>query len=235
MTSIQERQKQEVAAHALEVVEPDLHPDLPIGVGTGTTADCFIDALAALRGRFAGAVASSERSAARLAGHGIAVLDVNDVTELPVYVDGADEVTSALAMLKGGGGALTREKIVAAIARRFICIVDASKLVARLGRFPLPIEVIPMARAYVVRQLHALGGPGVTVHVRSGAGGQPFMTDNGNVILDVGGLQISDAQALERQIDAVVGVVSNGLFACRGADLLLVGGPDGVKTMAPSG
>ena len=191
-----------------------------VGVGTGSTANFFIDALGAMRDRIAGAVASSEASAARLCALGIPLLDLNDVTDMPVYVDGADEVTSQLAMIKGGGGALTREKIVGAVARTFVCIADGSKLVTTLGRFPLPVEVIPMARAHVARALEALGGRPV---LRAG-----FKTDNGNVILDVHGLSITDPVALETHIDGITGVVTVGLFARRPADILLLGGPDGV-------
>ena len=197
-----------------------------IGVGTGTTANFFIDELAKIKERIAGAVASSEASAQRLAGHGIRVLDLNDVSELPVYVDGADEITEQLAMIKGGGGALTREKIVAAVAGKFVCIADASKLVPVLGRFPLPIEVIPMARAHVARQLEKLGG-----QPRERAG---FVTDNGNVILDLSGLSIADPVGLEERINDIVGVVTNGLFARRPADVLLLGTPQGVRTLSRS-
>ncbi len=194
-----------------------------VGVGTGSTANHFIDALGAMRGHIRGAVASSEATAARLAAHGIPVLDLNDVSDLPVYVDGADEVTPGLAMIKGGGGALTREKIVGAVARRFVCIADGSKLVDTLGRFPLPVEVIPMARAHVARQLAALGG---TPLLREG-----FVTDNGNLILDVRGLTITDPAGTESRINQIPGVVTVGLFALRPADVLLLGTPDGVRTL----
>lgn len=194
-----------------------------VGVGTGSTANHFIDALGAMRGRIRGAVASSEATAARLAAHGIPVLDLNDVSDLPVYVDGADEITPGLAMIKGGGGALTREKIVGAVARQFVCIADGSKLVDALGRFPLPVEVIPMARAHVARQLAALGGTPV---LREG-----FVTDNGNLILDVRGLTITDPAATESRINQIPGVVTVGLFALRPADVLLLGTPDGVRTL----
>jgi ribose 5-phosphate isomerase A len=194
-----------------------------IGVGTGTTANFFIDELAKIKARVTGAVASSESSARRLAGHGIRVLDLNDVNDLPVYVDGADEITDRLAMVKGGGGALTREKIAAAVAGKFVCIADASKLVPVLGAFPLPVEVIPMARAYVTRELETLGG-----RPRERAG---FVTDNGNVILDVSGLSIPDPVGLEERINNIVGVVTNGLFARRPADVLLLGTPHGVRTL----
>jgi ribose 5-phosphate isomerase A len=192
-----------------------------IGVGTGSTADFFIDELAALGSRIPGAVASSERSAQRLAAAGVRLVDLNEVESLAVYIDGADEVDAGFAMIKGGGGALTREKIVAAVARTFVCIADHSKLVPVLGRFPLPVEVIPMARAHVSRQLMRLGG---TPRLRAG-----FVTDNGNVIIDVHGLQIRAAAELEQRIDGIVGVVTNGLFARRGADVLLLGTPDGVR------
>jgi ribose 5-phosphate isomerase A len=195
--------------------------DAIVGVGTGSTANFFIDELARMKHRIRGAVASSEASAKRLAGHGIPVLDLNEVEDIPVYVDGADEITGALAMIKGGGGALTREKIVAAVARRFVCVADASKLVERLGRFPLPVEVIPMARAYVARELAALGGQ---PKLREG-----FVTDNGNVILDVHGLSIADPAALEQRLNDIVGVVTNGLFARRPADVLLLATAEGVR------
>jgi len=195
-----------------------------IGVGSGTTANFFIDALGKIKDRVAGTVASSDASAKRLAGHGLRVLDLNEVGELPVYIDGADEITEQLAMIKGGGGALTREKIVAAAAGKFVCIADATKLVPTLGRFPLPVEVIPMARAHVARQLAQLGG-----QPKERAG---FVTDNGNVILDVSGLSIPDPAGLEQRINDIVGVVTNGLFARRPADVLLLGTPQGVRTLS---
>jgi ribose 5-phosphate isomerase A len=212
----QDQKKRLVAAAALEFV-PD---DCVVGVGTGSTANCFIDALASRRERLRGAVASSEASAARLRAAGIPVLDLNDAGELPVYVDGADEATRARCLVKGGGGALTREKIVAAASARFICVIDDSKIVERLGGFPLPVEVIPLARTQVARELAALGGRPVW---REG-----FVTDNGNVILDVHGLDIIDPVALESTLNQITGVVTNGLFARRPADLLLVGGAQGV-------
>ena len=215
----QDELKQAVAREALK----HLAPDTVIGVGTGSTANFFIDELARLKGRIAGAVASSERSAERLRAHGIAVLDLNDVEDIPVYVDGADEITERMHMVKGGGGALTREKIVAAVARKFVCIADESKLVPMLGGFPLPVETIPMARAYVARELAKLGG---RPKLREG-----FATDNGNIILDVSGLQIADPVALETAINNITGVVTNGLFARRGADVLLLGTAEGVKTL----
>ena len=218
----QDELKQAVAREAvLHIVEGAV-----IGVGSGTTANFFIDELAKVKARIAGAVASSEASAKRLAGHGIQVFDLNDVSDLPVYVDGADEITEQLAMIKGGGGALTREKIVAAAAGKFVCIADASKLVASLGRFPLPVEVIPMARGYVARQLEKLGG-----QPRERAG---FVTDNGNLIIDVSGLSIPDPAGLEERINNVVGVVTNGLFARRPADVLLLGTAQGVRALSRS-
>ncbi|BBN90197.1 ribose-5-phosphate isomerase RpiA [Azospira sp. I09] len=220
----QDELKQAVARAAADYVASRVAEDAIIGVGTGSTANCFIDALAAMKGRFRGAVASSEATAARLKGHGIPVLDLNDVSSMPVYVDGADEVTPKLHMIKGGGGALTREKIVAAVAETFICIADGSKLVQALGKFPLPVEVIPMARAQVARELAKLGG---TPKLREG-----FLTDNGNIILDVHGLSIADPVDLESRINQIVGVVTNGLFARRGADILLLGTPEGVKTLS---
>ena len=197
--------------------------DCIVGVGTGSTANYFIDELAGIKHKIRGAVASSEASAMRLRGHGIEVLSLNDAGDLPVYVDGADEITRHLHMIKGGGGALTREKIVVAASKKFICVCDASKLVDVLGRFPLPIEVIPMARSSVARQLVALGGQ---PRLREG-----FTTDNGNVIIDVHGLQIMNPVELESTLDHIAGVVTNGLFARRAADVLLLGTPEGVKTM----
>ena len=194
-----------------------------LGVGTGSTANCFIDELAGAKINIAGAVASSERSAVRLRKHGIQVLDLNSVEDIPVYVDGADEITERLHMIKGGGGALTREKIVAAVARTFVCIADESKLVPVLGGFPVPVEVVPMARAYVARELVKLGGR-PTLR-------ESFTTDNGNVILDVSGLRILDPVALETAINNITGVVTNGLFARRGADVLLLGTNSGVRTI----
>jgi ribose 5-phosphate isomerase A len=194
-----------------------------VGVGTGSTANFFIDELALIKGRIEGAVASSEASASRLKNAGIRVFDLNVAADVPVYVDGADEVNPQLHMIKGGGGALTREKIVAAVARKFVCIADASKLKDVLGAFPLPVEVIPMARSHVGRELSRLGG---RPELRQG-----FTTDNGNLILDVRGLSITDPVGLEAAINQIVGVVTNGLFARRGADVLLLGTPDGVRTM----
>ena len=194
-----------------------------IGVGTGSTADCFIDELVAIRNRIDAAVASSEASASRLKAGGVRVLDLNAVDTLPVYVDGADEITGHLHMIKGGGGALTREKIVSAVAEKFICIADDSKLVAVLGTFALPIEVIPMARSHVARELVKLGG---RPQLRQG-----FTTDNGNIILDVYGLEITEPIKLETTVNQIVGVVTNGLFAMRGADVALLAGADGVRTL----
>ena len=215
----QDELKQAVARAAVQYVVDDA----VIGVGSGSTANFFIDELAACRGRIRGAVASSERTAERLRRHGIPLFDVNDLESLPVYIDGADEVTERFAMIKGGGGALTREKIVAAVSRRFVCIADASKLVPVLGGFPLPVEVIPMARAHVARAIAQLGG---RPRLREG-----FVTDNGNVVLDVAGLAIADPVGLEERLNNIVGVVTNGLFARRGADVVLLGTPAGVRTM----
>ena len=194
-----------------------------IGVGTGSTANHFVDELAALAGRLEGAVASSEATSKRLKKAGVRVLELNAVSDLPIYVDGADEITGNLHMIKGGGGALTREKIVAAVARQFVCIADASKRVDVLGGFPLPVEVIPMARSYVARELVKLGGQPVLR--------ENFTTDNGNVILDVRGLQIVNPVELETALNQIVGVVTNGLFARRAADIALLAGPDGVQTL----
>jgi ribose 5-phosphate isomerase A len=193
-----------------------------VGVGTGSTVNFFIDALAAIKGRIKGTVASSEASAKRLRDLRIPVRELNDTDGCEVYVDGADEVTEHLAMIKGGGGALTREKIVAAASRKFVCIADASKLVGVLGRFPLPVEVIPMARSFVARELVKVGG---MPELRQGVA-----TDNGNLILDVRGLTILDPVELETRINQIPGVVTNGLFARRPADVLLLATPEGVKT-----
>ena len=215
----QDELKKLVAQAALKhVVE-----DAIVGVGSGSTVDHFIDALAGMKGRIEGAVAASQRSADRLKKHGIRVFDLNAVDELPVYVDGADEVTEHLTMIKGGGGALTREKITAAVARTFVCICDASKLVPVLGRFPLPVEVIPMARSHVGRELRRLGGHPV---LREG-----FTTDNGNLVIDCHGMAITDPPRLESELNNIAGVVTNGLFARRPANLLLLAGAEGVKTL----
>ncbi|MFN7571278.1 MAG: ribose-5-phosphate isomerase RpiA [Betaproteobacteria bacterium] len=216
----QDELKRAVAQAAVAHVVPHFDTGAVIGVGTGSSADLFIDALAPHAAHLAGAVASSERSAKRLAGHGVRIVELNDVETLPVYIDGADEIDASFAMIKGGGGALTREKVVAAVARQFVCIADGSKQVAVLGRFPLPVEVIPMARAYVARQLAALGGAPI---LREG-----FITDNGNLILDVHGLSITDPVGTEMRINQIAGVVTNGLFAARGADVLLLGTEQGV-------
>jgi ribose 5-phosphate isomerase A len=221
--STQDTKKRFAAAAAMAHVQPGT----VIGVGTGSTVNFFIDALAASRDRIAGAVSSSDASSRRLEAHGIPVLDLNDVDGLEVYVDGADEATAQLHLIKGGGAALTREKIVAAASRRFVCIVDEAKLVERLGRFPLPVEVIPMARSYVARELRRLGGDPVW---REG-----LVTDNGGHILDVRGLDIVDPVALEREINQLAGVIAVGLFARRGADVLLVGTEAGVRTVEPRG
>jgi ribose 5-phosphate isomerase A len=213
----QDELKQAVAKKAVEYVKEGI-----IGVGTGSTANYFIDELAKVKHKIDGAVASSEATAQRLRAHGIEVFDLNNVDSMDIYVDGADEITEHMHMLKGGGGALTREKIVAAVAKRFICICDGSKLVPVLGKFPLPVEVLPMARSYVARELTKLGG-------------QPqlrdFTTDNGNLILDVHGLTILNPVEMEAKINQIVGVVTNGLFAARAADVLLLATQDGVKTM----
>lgn len=219
----QQELKQQAADAALELVEQVAGPDVIIGVGTGSTADLFIDGLARFKGRIAGTVASSERSAARLAGHGLKVLDLNDVTSMPIYVDGADEIDANLHMIKGGGGALTREKIVASVADRFICIADESKLVDVMGTFPLPIEVIPMAREAVARAMTAMGGQ---PRLREG-----FVTDNGNIILDVSGLSITDATGLEARINNLPGVVTCGLFAIAGADVALLATQGGIRRL----
>ncbi|MDH4274642.1 MAG: ribose-5-phosphate isomerase RpiA [Gammaproteobacteria bacterium] len=215
----QDEMKQAVAKAALEHVEYGTI----IGVGTGSTANFFIDALAGIKGKIEGTVASSVATAERLKRHGIPVFDLNEVNEMAVYVDGADESDKFLRLIKGGGGALTREKIVAAVAKKFVCIADESKLVDVLGKFPLPVEVIPMARGYVARNLVKLGGQPV---YREG-----FVTDNGNIILDVHHLSIVDPVTLETEINNIVGVVTNGLFARRPADVLLLGTRTGVRSL----
>ena len=212
-----EQAKQLVAEAAIEYIEWDW----VIGVGTGSTANLFIDELAKIKGRIDGAVASSEASAQRLRDHGIKVMQLDQVGSLPIYVDGADESTEHLHLIKGGGAALTREKIVAAASDKFVCIADDSKLVSTLGAFPLPIEVIPMAKSYVARQLVKLGGNPI---LRDGV-----TTDNGNMIIDVHDLSIVNPVELEGKINQIVGVVTNGLFAQRGADVLLLGGANGVR------
>lgn len=213
----QDEMKKAAALKALEFVKNDSI----VGVGTGSTVNHFIDGLATIKHKIEGAVSSSEQSTERLKAHGIEVFDLNSVSNFDVYIDGADEITEHMAMIKGGGAALTREKIVAAVAKEFICIADDSKLVPILGKFPLPVEVIPMARSYVARELVKLGGDPV---YREGV-----VTDNGNVILDVYNLEILDPKALEVQINAIVGVVTNGLFACRGADVFIKGTPNGTE------
>lgn len=215
--------KQEVARAAFEHVCRRLPERGVLGIGTGSTANCFIELLAGIRARIEATVASSEASAERLRALGIPVLDLNVVDGVDIYVDGADEADAQLQLVKGGGAALTREKIVAAVAREFVCIADESKLVARLGAFPLPVEVIPMARSHVGRALLRLGGDPV---YRQGV-----VTDNGNVIIDVHGLAIADAVALEAEINNITGVVCNGLFARRPADLLLLAGQGGVREL----
>ncbi|HEY9031347.1 MAG TPA: ribose-5-phosphate isomerase RpiA [Kangiella sp.] len=215
----QDELKKLVGEAALEYVVEDSI----VGVGTGSTVNYFIDALATIKHKIKGAVSSSEASTERLKKHGIEVYELNEVGKLPVYVDGADESNHLLELIKGGGGALTREKIIAAAADQFICIADESKLVRRLGEFPLPIEVIPMARSYVARQIVKLGGDPV---YRTG-----FVTDNGNVILDVHGLIINEPIKLERILNNIVGVVTNGLFAERAADVLLLGKEGKVETI----
>ena len=213
----QDRLKELVAREALKhVVE-----DAVIGVGSGSTVFKFIDALASMKGRIEGAVAASEASTERLKKHGIRVFDLNSVNELPVYIDGADEVTEHLHMIKGGGGALTREKITAAVAKKFVCICDASKLVPVLGKFPLPVEVIPMARSYVGREIVKMGG-----HPRLREG---FTTDNGNLVLDCHGLTLLDPRRTESELNQLAGVVANGIFARRPADLLLLAEDSGVR------
>ncbi len=215
----QDELKRMVAREAIKYVQDDAY----IGVGSGSTANFFIDELAGIKGRIKGAVASSIKTAERLRKHAIPVVELTGVDTLPVYIDGADETTAHGAMIKGGGGALTREKIVAAVATKYVCIVDQSKLVGVLGNYPLPVEVIPMAKSHVAHELVKLGGQ---PELRAG-----FTTDNGNVILDVEGLRILNPTELEMRINNIVGVVTNGLFANRGADVILVGTPTGVKTL----
>ncbi|MGZ5202651.1 MAG: ribose-5-phosphate isomerase RpiA [Telluria sp.] len=219
----QDELKQAVARAALDyVVDGEI-----IGVGTGSTANFFIDELGKIKQRIKGAVASSEATAERLRGHGIPVYDLNDVDAISVYVDGADEITASGAMIKGGGAALTREKIVASVAGKFVCIADGSKLVEVLGKFPLPVEVVPMAGQAVMRQLAALGGQ-PKLRARDG---QVVVTDNGGYIIDVAGLSITNPVELERTINQIPGVITVGLFALRGADVCLLGTADGVKKL----
>ena len=222
----QDEMKQAVGQAAVERLLPHLDADSIVGVGTGSTANCFIDALAKHKLAFDGAVASSEATAERLKSHGITVYDLNGVPQLDFYVDGADESNENLELIKGGGAALTREKIVAAVAKTFNCIADESKLVPVLGEFPLPVEVIPMARSHVAREIVRLGGDPV---YREGC-----VTDNGNVILDVYNMSIVNPKQLEADLNAIVGVVCNGLFAARPADVLLLGTPQGVRTIERS-
>jgi len=215
----QDEMKKAAATKALEFIENDTI----VGVGTGSTVNYFIDALATIKHNITGAVSSSEESTKRLKAHGIEVFDLNSIDVLDVYVDGADEITKHMSMIKGGGAALTREKIVAAVAKQFICIADDSKQVKVLGSFPLPVEVIPMARSYVARELVKLGGD---PEYRLGV-----VTDNGNVILDVHNLSIIDPKKLENDINSIVGVVTNGLFANRGADILVLASKNGVEVI----
>lgn len=215
----QDEMKKAAATKALEFIENDTI----VGVGTGSTVNFFIDALATVKDKIIGAVSSSEESSKRLKAHGIEVFDLNSIDNLDVYIDGADEITKHMAMIKGGGAALTREKIVAAVAKKFICIADNSKQVKVLGNFPLPVEVIPMARSYVARELVKLGG--------DPAYRQGVITDNGNVIIDVHNLEILDPKALETQINDIVGVVTNGLFSLRGADTLVLGSKNGIEVI----
>ena len=219
MSKDTDRSKQRAAEAAIQHISDGT----VVGVGTGSTVNFFITALAARRDRIRGAVSSSSASSARLRAAGIDVIDLNDAGPVDVYIDGADEATRARELIKGGGGALTREKIVAAAASRFVCIIDEGKLVQTLGKFPLPVEVIPMARTYVARELEALGGRPVWR--------KDFVTDNGNLILDVHGLKISEPAALERTINQIAGVVTVGLFAVKPADVLVIGTPAGVRTL----
>jgi ribose 5-phosphate isomerase A len=224
----QDELKQLVGQAAADYVNANVPEGAVIGVGTGSTANCFIDALAATKHRYRGAVSSSLATTSRLQSHGFKVFDLNEIESLTVYVDGADEIDHSGAMIKGGGGALTREKIVASVADVFVCIADASKRVDVLGRFPLPLEVVPMARTAIGRRVTALGGVPVVRVTKDGA---PFITDNGNEIIDVKGLKIADPRALEAQINAWPGVVTVGLFAGRGANLCLLGTDTGVETI----
>lgn len=218
--------KKKAAEAALAHIEPRLERDTVLGVGTGSTVNHFIAALGGLGGRIDAAVSSSEESSRRLAALGIRVVDLNAVGGVDVYVDGADEANRHLQLIKGGGAALTREKIIAAAAREFVCIADESKLVAVLGRFPLPVEVIPMARSHVARKIAALGGRPVYR--------ENVVTDNGNEILDIHGLDLRDPRTMEARLDAIAGVVCNGLFVRRPADRLLLAGGNGVRTLLPS-
>jgi len=219
----QDEMKQAVAQAALDYIRPKIYDDTVLGIGTGSTANLFIDCLAEIRGQINATVASSEASAERLRNHGVPVYDLNAVDQVDFYIDGADESNAALQLIKGGGAALTREKIVTAVAKEFICIADESKLVHTLGQFPLPVEVIPMARSHVARELVKLGGDPV---YREGV-----VTDNGNIILDVYNFSIPQPLATEGKINGITGVVTNGLFALKPADVLLLGTPQGVKTL----
>ena len=223
----QDEMKQLVADAALNYIRPKLESDTIIGIGTGSTANCFIDSLAAIKAQVNATVASSEASAQRLKSHGIPVYDLNSVDQVDFYIDGADECNAALQLIKGGGAALTREKIVTAVAGEFICIADESKLVHTLGAFPLPVEVIPMARSYVARELVKLGGDPV---YREGV-----TTDNGNIILDVFNFSIAKPLETEKKINGITGVVTNGIFALKPADILFLGTPEGVKTLRAQG
>jgi len=218
----QDEMKKAAAAAAIEYVESGMI----VGIGTGSTANHFIDLLADIKGKIDGTVASSEASADRLRGHGIPVMNLNEAGQLSLYVDGADESNKHLHLIKGGGGALTREKIVAAASEKFVCIADESKLVDIMGAFPLPVEVIPMARSYVAREI--VSRTGGTPVLREG-----FTTDNGNVILDIHDLEIMEPVKLENELNSIVGVVTNGLFAARPADVLILGTPDGARTVTP--
>ena len=220
MSMNQDEMKKAAALAAIEYIEAGS----VVGVGTGSTANHFIDALARIKGKIEGTVASSEASADRLRGHGIEVFDLNSVGSIPVYVDGADESTKHLHLIKGGGGALTREKIVAAASEKFVCVADGSKLVDVLGEFPLPVEVIPMARSYVAREIVKLGGEPA---LREG-----FTTDNGNLILDIHNMKIMNPVELETTLNQITGVVTNGLFARRGADILILGTEAGIETIS---
>ncbi len=224
MTMSQDELKQAVARAALDYIKPKIEDDSVIGIGTGSTANYFIDYLAEIKGQVNATVASSEASAERLRKHGIPVFDLNAVDEITVYVDGADESDPQLALIKGGGAALTREKIVAAVAKEFVCIADGSKLVDQLGQFPLPVEVIPMDRSHVARELVKLGGDPV---YREGV-----VTDNGNIILDVFNFMIPNPGETEQKINNITGVVTNGIFATRPADILLLATPDGIKRLS---
>ena len=219
MSTSQDQLKKQAAEAALKYVQPNSI----VGVGTGSTVNFFIDALATMKHDIEAAVSSSEASTERLKAHGIEVVELNNVADLPVYIDGADEIDEHLRMVKGGGGALTREKIIAAVAEKFVCIADQSKVVGRLGGFPIPVEVIPMARSYVAREIVKLGGDPVWR--------QGFVTDNSNVILDIHNFDILDPVQLEQQLNSIVGVVTNGLFAKRGADIAIIASPDGLQTM----